>query len=132
MLERVIRGIRLIRGFPSARGSRSTTNQTNCTNEEPHQSCGSRLDVPASPSAIAGGRLQAALTQVANDWRELAHAIYKEDHYASHVAEEHKAQYRDEMLARADAIEAGEIESFTIAQRVDTALTGECVALLGA
>lgn len=81
---------------------------------------------------VTGERLRVALAKVAADWRALAHAIYKEDGYASHVAEECKAKNRDDMLTRADEIEAGSVKSFTIWQRVDTELTGECVALLPA
>lgn len=78
---------------------------------------------------VTGERLQAALTKVANDWRELARAIRKEDHYASHVAEETKERAMVEMLQRADEIAAGDVRSFTIWQRVDTVITGECVGL---
>lgn len=81
---------------------------------------------------VAGERLQAALTKVADDWRNLARAIRREDRYASHVTDATKEQAMLYMLARADEIEAGDVRSFTIWQRVDTELTGECVALLPA
>ncbi len=72
----------------------------------------------------------AACKQVANDWRELAHAIRLENAYAAHVTEETKQAAMDKMLLQADAIERGEVNNFTIAQRVHYAMTGECVALL--
>ncbi len=80
---------------------------------------------------VTGDRLRGALAKVASDWRELAHAIRKEDAYASHVTTETKEDALRDMLARADGIETGDVRSFTIWQRVNQALTGECVALLG-
>ena len=81
---------------------------------------------------VTGERLQSALAKVANDWRDLARAIRKQDRYAPHVTDAVKEQAMLDMLARADEIEAGNVKSFTIWQRVDTELTGECVALLPA
>ena len=81
---------------------------------------------------VEGVRLQAAFAKVANDWRNLARAIRTEDAYASHVSEESKEADLVDMLKRADAIEAGEIGSFAIWQRIDTELTGRCVAFLPA
>lgn len=72
----------------------------------------------------------AACKRVANDWRELAHAIRKNDDYASHVTEETKEKALNKMLTDADRIENGHVDNFTIAQRVHYAMTGECVALL--
>jgi hypothetical protein len=79
---------------------------------------------------VEGERLAAALAIVANDWRELAHAIRRADNYASHVTEETKAAALARDLECADRVEAGEVKSFAIWQRVNTVLTGECVALL--
>ena len=79
---------------------------------------------------ITGSPFRRACRQVAQDWRDLAHAIREENDYASHVTEAQKDSARDEMLRRADEIEKGEIDNLTIWQRVNTALTGECVALL--
>ena len=81
---------------------------------------------------VDGERLTSALAEVAKDWSDLAHAIRKADHYASHVTDDRKEQALQEMLHRADEIEAGDIRSFTIWQRVNTVLTGDCVALLSA
>lgn len=80
---------------------------------------------------VTGPRLAAALDSVANDWADMARAIRREDHYASHVTEADKDGYLADDLALAERIRNGEVKSFTIWQRVDTALTGECVALLG-
>lgn len=79
---------------------------------------------------IEGDRLHAALRQVASDWRELGRAIREEDAYADHVTEAEKEAALREMLDRADDIEAGNVRTFTAWQRVNTVLTGECVALL--
>lgn len=79
---------------------------------------------------VSGSELQAALSKVAADWREIAHNIRKQDCYAAHVSEETKDEHLTTMLAHADEIEQGCVDSFTIWQRVNTVLTGECVALL--
>lgn len=71
-----------------------------------------------------------ACKQVANDFREIAHNIRKEDCYASHVSEENKIEELQKSLERADRIEAGIVDNFTVWQRVNEVLTGECVALL--
>lgn len=70
-------------------------------------------------------RFLEACKKVADDWRELAHAIRKEDRYAAHVTEETKLERLQEMLDHADEIEAGQVKSFTIWQRVNLELTGE-------
>lgn len=79
---------------------------------------------------VTGPRLQEALDAVADDWAELAHAIRREDRYASHVTEKVKDDERDQMLLRAEEIRLGHIGSATIAQRLNTKLTGRCVALM--
>lgn len=79
---------------------------------------------------VSGARLTEALASVANDWADNARAIRREDHYASHVTEAEKDQYLTDDLAFAETIRNGAVTSFTIWQRVNTALTGECVALL--
>lgn len=80
---------------------------------------------------VTGERLQRALSSVAADWRANAHAIYQEDEYASHVTQETKDNDLAKRLAFADAIETGEENGgFTIWQRVNDYLTGECVAFL--
>lgn len=79
---------------------------------------------------ITGPQLTSALNAGADDWENLACAIRGEDLYASHVTEAQKDQYLAEMLERAEAIRRGEIESFTIWQRVNEKLTGRCVPFL--
>lgn len=79
---------------------------------------------------VTGERLTSALSTVANDYRELAHAIRKEDAYAPHVTVEQKEHQLNKMLKLADEVEKGEVGTFTVWQRVNTVLTGECVALL--
>lgn len=79
---------------------------------------------------VTGDRLTAALNKVADDWADLARAIRKEDAYAPHVSESTKEANMQAMLARAEEIRAGLVDNFTIWQRVNTELTGQCVALL--
>lgn len=79
---------------------------------------------------ISGPGLQNALNKVADDWAALGEAIYKENAYADHVPESVKLLNREEHYTRAAEIRAGEVKSFTIWQRVNEVLTGECVALL--
>ena len=72
-----------------------------------------------------------ALKKVANDLRENGYAIHSENAYASHVTQEEKERYLQERLGYANEVEKGLHNSnFTIWQRVDTMLTGECVAFL--
>lgn len=80
---------------------------------------------------VTGQRLAAGLALVASDWADMARAIRQEDAYASHVTEADKDSYLADDLALAERIRNGEVKSFTIWQRVNAALTGECVALLG-
>lgn len=79
---------------------------------------------------VTGARLQAARDAVADDWAAMAHAIRAEDAYASHVTEAAKDRYLADDLAFAEKIRRGETTGFTTWQRINTALTGECVALL--
>lgn len=79
---------------------------------------------------ISGERLQDAINNVANDWANLAYAIRKKDAYAPHVTEQQKDNQLIKMLVIAEEIRQGNINSFTIWQRVNNYLTGECVALL--
>lgn len=79
---------------------------------------------------VEGERLTAALAKVADDWRDLAYAIRRADNYASHVTEETKDAALAKALESAERVRAGEVKSFTIWQRVNMMLTGECVAFL--
>lgn len=79
---------------------------------------------------VTGERLQVALNAVADDWARMAHAIRNEDAYADHVTEAEKAEDLVDGLAYAERIRRGDVKNFTVWQRVDTELTGQCVALL--
>jgi len=76
--------------------------------------------------------LNAAFKIVAQEERELAKAIRKEDNYASHVTKEAKDLNLKEDLKKADEIESGNHElHFWLWQKVNKVFTGENVALLG-
>lgn len=79
---------------------------------------------------VSGSRLQAALDTVANWYCDNAYAIREQDEYASHVTEETKEQRLREGLLKAERIRTGDIDNLSIRQRIDTVLTGKCVALL--
>jgi hypothetical protein len=80
---------------------------------------------------VTGQRLADAIEAVATDWENLARAIRKEDAYASHVAEQTKEENMLAMIEAANNLRAdGPGMSFTFWQRINTRLTGECVALL--
>lgn len=73
--------------------------------------------------------LKAALKKVAADVRESAR-IARTEKYASHVTEEKKDEIMQKKLDLADEIEAGTVRGFWLWQRVNTIVTGECVAFL--
>lgn len=73
--------------------------------------------------------LKAALKKVAADVRENAR-IGRTEKYASHVTEEMKDEIMKKKLDLADEIEAGTVRGFWLWQRVNTIVTGECVAFL--
>lgn len=80
---------------------------------------------------VTGARLENALVAVAKFWEENALAIRKEDAYASHVTEERKEQNLQNQLDQAKRIRQGtEPMGFWLWQRINTHLTGECVAFL--
>jgi hypothetical protein len=79
---------------------------------------------------VTGARLQDALNRVAQAWADNAKDVRTEDRYASHVAESEKDDYLREELDYAESIRQGNIDCFTIWQRVNAHLTGECVAYL--
>lgn len=79
---------------------------------------------------IKSSRLIEALNKVANDWKENAYLVRKEDEYAIHVTEEEKEKYLREALEFAESIRRGEQTGFWCWQRINTELTGECVAFL--
>ena len=76
-------------------------------------------------------RLAEARNAVADDYAKLARDIRTENCYASHVTEEEKEQYLREGLETAERIRNGtEHGGFWLWQRLNTKITGECVALL--
>lgn len=79
---------------------------------------------------ISGDKLEAALETVATDWICLALNIRNEDAYSDHITEQQKNEFMIADLVFAETIRNGEIKSFTIWQRINTVLTGECVAFL--
>lgn len=80
---------------------------------------------------VTGKRLAAAQERVADWWSDNAHGIYTENAYAAHVSEDTKKALLQRGLERAESIRAGlEPMGFWLWQRINTELTGECVALL--
>lgn len=79
---------------------------------------------------VEGEKLKEALNYLADFWESNAKAIHKEDGYASHVTEETKDLRLEQGLAYAREVRLGHIEDFTSQQRLNTYLTGECIALL--
>ncbi len=79
---------------------------------------------------VEGERLTTALNAVADFWVSNSNGIYKEDAYASHVTQETKDLRLKQGLDHAERVRSGIINNFTDAQRLDTELTGECVAML--
>lgn len=80
---------------------------------------------------IEGERLTKACHAVADFWRDNAYGIRKQDLYASHVTEKTKDKILQEQLEQAERIRNGtEPVGFWLWQRINTELTGECVALL--
>lgn len=80
---------------------------------------------------VSGNKLQAALDKVGDDWLRMALAVYAEDDYADHVTEDRKIDNLLRDVETSRAIRRGDkMHNFTIAQRINTALTGECIALL--
>jgi hypothetical protein len=80
---------------------------------------------------ITGKRLELAVLRVASEWLELGYAIRQEDAYASHVTEAKKDEILAQHVLSAKEFALGiSFPSFTMWQRLNTELTGECVALL--
>lgn len=80
---------------------------------------------------VSDTMLTEARRAVAEDWRTMAYDIRVENAYASHITEEQKIQFYQDELRYADEIERGEHDSnFTIWQRLNTYITGECIAFL--
>jgi len=80
---------------------------------------------------ITGKKLDEARKHVAEWKRENTRAIRKEDAYAAHISETMKDSYLEKGLSYADEIEDGMHDgNFTIWQRMNTFITGDCIAFL--
>lgn len=80
---------------------------------------------------VTGKRLTDALYEVGEAFKGYAYGTYDSDPYASHVTELDKMQYLIDGVLNGERIKTGAtLHNFTIAQRVNTILTGECIALL--
>jgi len=79
---------------------------------------------------VTGDRLNSAINQVADDMVRMYKGI-RNGYYAPHVTEAQKDYILLKDLLYVDQIRAGEgLNNFTIWQRINNVLTGECVALL--
>lgn len=79
---------------------------------------------------VTGVRLVEARKQVTNDLVELAYTIFNEDAYAPHVTKQQKQDILLDDIKRAKTILNGTVSSLAVIQRINTVLTGECIALL--
>jgi hypothetical protein len=80
---------------------------------------------------VDGFQLERAINKVADWYVANAHAVYKEDNYATHVTEATKIDILNNDLKRSQEIRNGKhLNNFTIWQRINTELTGKCVAFL--
>jgi hypothetical protein len=77
---------------------------------------------------VTGERLQITLNKVADDWAQLAEYI-RNGSFAEHITELQKDVQYNKMIKCCIDIREGVIKTFTIWQRINTAITGECVAL---
>jgi len=76
-------------------------------------------------------RLVAACESVAQWYEDNARAVRGEDAYASHVTEAQKDKNMQDQFAWAESVRQREnLNNFSVWQRVNTELTGECVAFL--
>ena len=79
---------------------------------------------------VTGERYTAARDKVADWYADNARAIRSSDCYAAHVTTEQKDSALAKGLAFAAGLKAGERYGFSVWQRINEELTGECVALL--
>lgn len=79
---------------------------------------------------VQGAQLEAALHAVADDYVRSAHAIRREDLYASHITEAQKKEYLARGIEYAESVRRGNVSNFSVWQRINTHLTGECIAFL--
>lgn len=79
---------------------------------------------------VTGQRLIDARNKVADDWKQNAYAVREDDDYAQHITEQQKDFFLFQSLQLAEEIRWGNESSFTVWQRINTELTGECIAFL--
>lgn len=79
---------------------------------------------------VTGEKLTNALNLAAKQWQDNAIALYQGDDYPPHVTLRTKRIRLLDGLKTARKIRANEIDNFTLWQRVDTILTGECIGFL--
>lgn len=80
---------------------------------------------------IEGERLEKAVDAVATWYAGNARAVHERDEYSSHVTSEKKHEILCRNLDEAEAVRRGErMNNFSVWQRINTHLTGECVAFL--
>lgn len=81
--------------------------------------------------SVTSAELQVALDHVAEDWLLMGFNVYMMDEYPAHVSESAKQARYEKGKEVSERIRDGrELNNFTIRQRVNTYLTGDCVALL--
>lgn len=81
--------------------------------------------------SVPSAELQNALNRVAEDWLLMGFNVYMMDQYPAHVSESAKYARYEKNKEVSERIRNGlELNNFTIRQRVDTYLTGNCAALL--
>jgi len=79
---------------------------------------------------VTGERLEKACHSVACWMEKNAQSVFDSDPYASHVTKEQKLKIlHDNFDAAQNVKELKNLNNFTIWQRVNAELTGECVAL---
>ena len=84
--------------------------------------------ITSKKEIVKGEKLISAIESVKKDLINLAYAIKKENCYASHVTEKQKIDILNNSLKSANNI-YNKLHNFTIWQRINQKLTGECVAL---
>lgn len=84
----------------------------------------------SSKGLMKGAVVRDAFQKVSDDAIELAKEIRYCGDYPDHVSEEEKDATLEASIRRAAEIRAGVIDNFTVWQRVNDILTGECVAFL--
>ena len=79
---------------------------------------------------VTGQEFENACQKV-GDWLEnLAHDIYNGDSWAAHVTQETKDIMLAKRLEHVARVKSGDITTFADWQRINTELTGECIAFL--